>query len=190
MDLLSRDALYRELPSITTDRLLLRRLTPSDVAEIYEYCSDPQVAHYMRWDPHDSPERSRAVVEDILARYARGAGAPWGIEHRADKKLIGTLMLGWPDNGDGWADVGYAIHRAYWNRGLMTEALREIVRFAFTRTSLNRVQAICEPENAGSCRALEKAGLLLEGTLRQWQFYKGRHRDLRMYAILRKDWRG
>ena len=190
MDLLSRDALYRELPSLETERLLLRKLAASDVADVYEYCSDPEVARFMRWDVHESPERSRVVVDDILARYERGAGGPWGIEHRGDRKLIGTVMLGWPDNGDGWADMGYAIHRAYWNRGLMTEALREVVRFAFTRTSLNRVQAICEPENVGSCRALEKTGLVLEGTLREWQFYKGKHRDLRMYAVLRREWRG
>jgi [ribosomal protein S5]-alanine N-acetyltransferase len=190
MDLMSRDALYRELPSLTTERLLLRKLTPADVADVYEYCSDPEVARFMRWDVHESPERTSAVVEDILARYERGTGGPWGIEHRGDRKLIGTLMLGWPNNGDGWADLGYAIHRAYWNRGLMTEALREVIRFAFTRTELNRVQAICEPENVGSCRALEKVGLTLEGTLREWQFYKGRHRDLRMYAALRREWTG
>lgn len=182
--------MYRDLPALETDRLVLRRLREADADDVFECCSDPLVARFMRWEPHATRERRRAVVGETLEQYRRGSGGPWGTEHKPDGKLIGTVFLGWPPDGHGCADLGYAMHRGYRNRGPMTQVLRGIVRSAFAATDLNRVQALCEPEIAGSWRALEQAGLTLEGTRREWQFSKGRHRDLRLYAVLRRDWNG
>ena len=70
----------------------------------------------------------------------------------------------------------------------MTEAVRVVIRYGFEVLALNRIQARCKVENVGSWRVMEKAGMTLEGTLREFTLSKGRHLDLRMYAIRRREW--
>jgi ribosomal-protein-alanine N-acetyltransferase len=78
--------------------------------------------------------------------------------------------------------------RRLWNQGLMTEAVREIVRFGFERMNLNRIEARCKIANVGSARVMEKVGLSFEGVLREHQYAKGVFEDLKLYSILRSEW--
>ena len=80
--------------------------------------------------------------------------------------------------------------RAYWNRGLMTEALRAVLDFGFREMHLNRIQGCCVVENIGSARVMEKAGMQLEGIRRQYEVADepDTYLDIQMHAILRRDW--
>ena len=88
------------------------------------------------------------------------------------------------------AEVGYSLSRAYWNRGLMTEALREMLRFCFDTLCLNRVEAQYETDNPASGAVMRHAGMRREGLLRQRIYNKGRYVDVELYAILRSDYDG
>lgn len=88
------------------------------------------------------------------------------------------------------AEVGFVLSREYWGRGLMSEAVRAILRFGFERMNLNRIEARCIAENAASARVMEKAGMVYEGTLRQREYIKGAYRDIKLYAILKKGFPG
>jgi ribosomal-protein-alanine N-acetyltransferase len=81
--------------------------------------------------------------------------------------------------------MGYTISRAYWGQGYATEAVRELVRFAFEEMGLVRLEALCLPGNQASVRVLEKAGMQFEGLLHGYQTWKGMPADLCMYAIVR-----
>lgn len=70
----------------------------------------------------------------------------------------------------------------------MTEAFGEVLRFAFQRLGINRVEARCSPENIGSYRVMEKCGMRYEGLLRQHDKPKGKFQDRKLYAILREEW--
>ena len=85
-------------------------------------------------------------------------------------------------------EIGYALARKYWGQGLMTEAVRAMLDYGFNTLHLNRIEARCDVENAGSWRVMEKVGMKFEGVLRQNIMLHGRARDARMYAILREDW--
>ena len=87
------------------------------------------------------------------------------------------------------AELGYVLSRKLWGRGLMPEAVRAVVRFGFGRMELNRIEARCIIENAASARVMEKAGMTCEGTLREREFIKGAYRDMRLYSILRREYR-
>ncbi len=71
----------------------------------------------------------------------------------------------------------------------MPEAVRAVIRFGFGRMGLNRVQARCIAENVASARVMEKAGMAYEGTLRESEFIKGAYRDMKLYSILRREYR-
>lgn len=146
------------------------------------------MARNTSWQPHASVDESRAVIGRWLQRYRAGQVAPCAVEVAAQGKFIGTCgFLSW-SIPQARAEIGYAISRHYWNRGLVTEAVREVLRFGFEVMRLNRIQTTCEPANAASARVLEKVGMAYEGTLREYTFDKGAFHDLRIYALLRREW--
>jgi ribosomal-protein-alanine N-acetyltransferase len=67
--------------------------------------------------------------------------------------------------------------------------VRAMIAFGFEKMDLNRVEARCVAENTASARVMEKAGMTYEGTLRQREFLKGAYRDMKLYAILRGEYR-
>ena len=88
------------------------------------------------------------------------------------------------------AELGYVLSREHWGKGLMPEAVRAVMAFGFEKLSLNRIQARCIAENLASARVMEKAGMTFEGTLRESEFIKGAYRDIKLYSILRREYRG
>ncbi len=179
---------FGDLPALRTQRLILRQASEQDVDDLFESASDPEVARYTSWEPHASPEVSRAVIGRWLQRYREGQVAPWAMEVAAEGKFIGTCgFLSWSIS-QARAEIGYAISRHSWNQGLVTEAVWEVLRFGFEAMRLNRIQATCEPGNTASARVLEKVGMSYEGTLCEYAYDKGAFHDLRMYAVLRREW--
>lgn len=84
--------------------------------------------------------------------------------------------------------IGYCLNKAYWDRGYGTEATRALIEFGFARLALHRIFALCDPSNIGSNRVLEKAGMTLEGHLREDFPVKGKWHDTMIYAILECEW--
>lgn len=180
--------IFGNLPELETPRLRLRKLVPSDAEDLFAYAADPEVVRYTSWEPHRSIENSHAFLVSVIAAYEAGDVANWGIEHRAERRLIGTCGYIWWNISNASAEIGYALSRAYWNQGLMTEAAQAVVDFGFREMGLNRIEARCEVPNVGSARVMEKVGMRYEGTLRQVVFAKGQFRDLKLYAVLRQEW--
>jgi [ribosomal protein S5]-alanine N-acetyltransferase len=178
-----------ELPDLETDRLILRKLSIGDAHDIFAYASDPQVAQHTAWFAHTSLDDSRSFVEMIVERYGNGEAHDWtwGIALKESSQLIGTFFIAWSPRHKS-AEIGYALGRAWWSKGLMTEAVREVIKFGFERMGLNRIEALCLPENLGSAWVMEKAGMSYEGTLRAWRTIKGEPADLKMYSILRREY--
>ncbi len=85
-------------------------------------------------------------------------------------------------------EVGYALSKDFWNKGYITEAFREVIRFGFERMRLNRVEATCKIPNTASERVMVKCGLEYEGIMRKKLFAKGSYHDLKLYSLLLEDW--
>ncbi|MGL5062388.1 MAG: GNAT family N-acetyltransferase, partial [Microcoleus sp.] len=78
------------LPTLETERLLLRKIVFNDVAEIFEYASDSKVSEYTMWSTHESIEDTKFFVKSLIKMYKRRELVDWGIVHKADGKCIGT----------------------------------------------------------------------------------------------------
>ncbi len=182
--------ILQDLPALETDRLILRKMTPDDAEAVFAYASDPEVTRYTAWDTHRTIEDSRAFLELVLGKYRSGGEPDWGVVYKGDHRFVGTCgFVNW-EAGHARAELGYVISRGYWGRGLMPEAVRTIIAFGFERMNLNRIEARCIAENAASARVMEKAGMAYEGTLRQREFIKGVYRDMKIYSILKSEFRG
>jgi [ribosomal protein S5]-alanine N-acetyltransferase len=175
------------LPTIETERLLLRKITLNDANDMFEYTSDPQVSEFTTWSTHSSIEDSKYFLKTLVKMYKRRELVDWGIVHKAEKKFIGTCgFVEWRMTHSR-AEIGYALSRRYWGEGYMSEAVSAVIDFGFREMQLNKILARCEVNNIASARVMEKVGMKLEGILRQQLFVKGRYWDLKAYSILREE---
>ena len=180
----------KDLPTLETERLILRKMVLNDAEAVFAYASNSEVSRYTLWETHRSIEDSRAFLEFATQKYENGGEPDWGIVYRGNGWLVGACgLVNW-EAEHARAEVGFVLSREYWGRGLMSEAVRAILRFGFERMNLNRIEARCIAENAASARVMEKAGMVYEGTLRQREYIKGTYRDIKLYAILKKGFPG
>ncbi len=176
--------LFTPFPVLSTPRLILRDLRPTDLNDLHEYASDPQIDHYTPWEHYKSFDEARENLNEFLEEYEKDGFGAWGIEHRADKKLIGIINTSIPHRAHRRVEMGYTIARAYWGQGYATEAVQALIQFGFEKMDLVRIEAVLLPENLASARVLEKSGMQFEGVLRAYQVWRNKPCDLRMYSII------
>ena len=150
------DEVLKDLPTLETERLILRKMTLDDAEAVFAYASDSRVSRYTLWEAHRYIEDSRAFLELEVSKRESGGEPYWGIVYKGDHRLVGTCgIISWePQHAR--AEIGYALSREYWGRGLMPEAARAMIRFGFERMSLNRIEARCIAENAASTRVMSR----------------------------------
>ncbi len=175
-------------PTLETKRLILRKITVNDAQDIFEYASDKEIDRYLAWDYHKSIDDSNKYIEEVLKKYSDDLPGGWGIVHKQENKLIGTCGYLFINQNNKFADIGYALSRKYWNKGIVTEAVEEVIRHSFERLNVNRIQIHSVVKNIASSRVAEKVGMKFEGILRERFIMKGRFVDTKIYSILKKEW--
>ncbi|MGI5884328.1 MAG: GNAT family N-acetyltransferase [Candidatus Spyradocola sp.] len=181
---------YDVFSPMETPRLRIRKLGIGDAEDVFAFSRNPEVSRYVLWDTHRSIADSRSMVRSALRAYRTGEAASLAIELRETRRVIGTIGFVWIDDEHNCGEIGYSLAQEYWGQGLMTEALRAMLRFAFTTLHLNRVEAMYDVRNRASGRVMEKCGLRREGLLREKLYNKGEYVDVEIWAILARDWHG
>ena len=179
---------------LETERLLLRRFTESDVANLHELDGDPEV---MRFINGGRPVSRDVIRNEILPRFLRayerfeGFGV-WAAIERSTGQFVGWFEF-YPrkDAGPEEVELGYRLRRSAWGKGYATEGSRALIRKGFTELGVQRVVAETMAVNAASRRVMEKAGLKYVRTFHQeWQerIEGDEHGDVE-YALAKVDWR-
>jgi ribosomal-protein-alanine N-acetyltransferase len=175
-------------PILETKRLILRRITINDAQDIFEYASDKEIDKYVLWDYHKSIDDTNKYIEDVLKKYSDNLPSGWGIVHKQKNKLIGTCGYLIINENHKFAEIGYVLSRKYWNKGVVTEAVEEVIRHSFEILNMNRIQICSAVNNIASSRVAEKVGMKFEGILRERFIMKGRYVDVKIYSLLKKEW--
>lgn len=177
-----------DFPFLETERLLLRELTASDAPDLFGIYSDVQVMRWFGSDPLTSTEDAHKLIE-VFAGWQRLAnpGARWGMQRKADGRLVGTCgLFKWNRTWKTCA-VGYELASFAQGQGFMHEALSTVLDWGFKNMDLHRVDAQVHPENLPSIKLLLKLGFVHEGLLREAGFWGGQHHDLGQFGLLRRD---
>ncbi len=182
----TRHDLY-DIPTLTTERLLLRPLCLADAEDVYAYACDPEVSRTTTWPPHQSIDETREYIDWAFHRYALGTPEPFGIVLRETGRVIGACGLS-PTWAHQRGEISYVLARPWWSRGLTTEAVRAVLGYGFEVLELNRIEARCMVENLASERVMQKVGMSFEGVLREREVCKGELISLKLYAMLRREW--
>jgi len=149
-----------------TERPLARPAVSADADVLFEqYASDAVVAKFMTWRPHRSIDETVEFLRRCERAWSEGTAFPWCLWLKGTGGLAGLLEIRVCGSS---VDLGYALVRHRWRQGLMTEALRPIVRWALDQSQIYRIWATCDIENLASARVLERVGMEREGVLRRW----------------------
>lgn len=180
---------FGEFPTLTTRRLILRELALDDAPGVFAIRGDYQVTRYNTGPAYAHVDQARRLIQSIRDGYVRGDELRWGIALKGeDRRVIGMVGFNYWHRTDRRASIGYDLARAHWRQGIMSEALRVVIDFGFTRMNLNRIEADCTVENEASTRLLLHLGFQPEGIQREQYFEEGRFWDLRLFALLRREY--
>ncbi|MGZ3789887.1 MAG: GNAT family N-acetyltransferase [Bacteriovorax sp.] len=177
--------------TVETKRLVLRLLKESDVNDIYAYCSNPNVARYVTWEAHQTLKDSMKLIEHAKTCYEKGWPEPIAIVLKDDpeKKVIGTVGMFVVSAKNRTFELAYALDELHWGKGILVEASRALIDHAFKHFSLDRLQCRCFAENVQSSRVMEKLGMTFEGIARSSMYKNNKSYDLKVYSLLKSEWR-
>lgn len=169
---------------IQTERLILRRYRQSDLQDLHEYLSDPEVVKFEPYLPMTMEQAQenlawRISTDEMIAMELKDTG-----------KMIGNVYLGKRDFDT--MEIGYVMNRAYWGKGYAAESCNALIDQAFAN-GIHRIYAECDPKNTASWRLLERLGFRQEAHLRRnvyfWTDADGKPiwKDTFVYALLNSE---
>jgi ribosomal-protein-alanine N-acetyltransferase len=179
-------------PILETERLVLRPYEESDAPLIFPLASNPNSTRFTLWEHHKSLDDSDTFTRDYArSRYAEGVPDPLAVCLKEDpeRKPIGSVGCFWASAPNRCMELGYWLAEPYWGRGLIVEACRALVGYAFESLQPKRMQARVIAGNDASVRVLEKLGFRAEGVLRAALLRRGKFEDVHIFAMLREEWR-
>jgi len=177
---------------LRTPRLVLRPVEAADSGALYPYVSDPELPRFMSWEAHRDPSETEAWIAVAQEGQARGTDLTWAITFQGP--LVG--MIGLHDitrQFRAWrvdrAELGFWMAPAFQNRGFVTEASREVVRFGFEALKLHKIIVGCVAENVRSRRVIDKIGFRLIGEQKEHFFRYSRWWSHLAYEMCVDEWR-
>lgn len=182
------DAAFTHFHSLTTDRLHLRQLQPTDAEAIFAIRSDRKVTEPFGQEPHQSLEDTQTLMQRRQTLYEQRKAISWYITLKGEDIVIGSCMFFQFDPDFQCAETGYELHRAHWRQGITAEAMSAVLTYGFTELGLHRIEANVGAENTASRNLLLKLGFTHEGILRQRYFFQGRFDDQHCFGLLKDEW--
>lgn len=173
---------------LKTPRLILRPWRESDADDLYEYAKDFRVGPAAGWPAHASREESLEAIRTVFPQET----CTFAIELRSSGHVVGTVAftgrkrseLGGPAE-----EIGYVLSPAHWGRGLMSEAVREMLRYGFEELGLAVIWCGHYDFNDRSRRVVEKCGFRYQFTEKVWVAKLAEERVELHYALTREEWR-
>ena len=176
------------------ERVTLRLLHEGDAPALFSLIDGSRefLARHLPWPAEctcvDDVE-SRIDSWEIQAQMANGAC--WGIFAKGagslNSELAGVIILGWIQAQHRSATVSYWLGETFTGCGLATDALKLLLRFAFDRLGLNRLEISASVTNAKSAAVATRAGFTPEGTCREYEFINGKFVDHVRFSLLARD---
>lgn len=148
---------------LETPRLLLRRLVPDDLDALYVLYRDPETRRYFP-EGTLTYDETREELEWFLHGHPRHPELGlWATVYKPEQRFIGRCgLLPWTIDDRAEVEVAYLIDRAYWGRGLGTEAARAVMEHGFAHLHLPRLIALIDRDNTASIRVATAIGMAFE----------------------------
>lgn len=140
---------------IETERLILRPMTVEDAEQVFVWCSDPEVNHFMPYPLYTDVEKVREWIASI-----KEESNEFGFELKKTGILIGSGSIS-PSREEGVYEFGYNLRRDYWGKGYATEAAKAMIAWAHDTLGIKEFSATHALANTASGNVIRKCGLTL-----------------------------
>jgi len=148
-------------PNLSTERLQLRQLLPTDAPEIFILRSDELVNKYIERPKANSIEDANQFITKIL-NATGDQSVYWAISLKGDQRLIGTICMWNMSKDRRSAEIGYELLPGYHGKGLMQEAIETVIQYGFQNLNLQLLKAELYPANIKSVKLLEKNKFIID----------------------------
>ena len=179
--------MLKEFPVIESEKIRLRKLKLEDANELLKYYSNENVYRYLDWNGPETLEKSYDIIKIWNKGYIDGWIIRFAIADKVTDKIIGTIFLNEFEGKR--AEIGYELSESYWSKGIMSEAIYEILSFGFNQLGLVRIQAFVCEENIASRNLLKKFNFKEEGYLRKFECHAVTRecKDMYIYGLLNTE---
>ena len=179
--------------TLDTDRLIIRDNIPGDLHDLYELTTDTHAMRFMKSTKIKTRSEARKNLKASIRESKRQDREKYyfAIIDKATDEYIGAIGYVVETNGDSIGKVvelGYFIKEKHWNRGYVTEAGQAVIRYAFEKDNVQKIEASCLEENKASERIMIKLGLRKEGLLLKHQLHEGQLKNRLLYGIIKEEW--
>jgi ribosomal-protein-alanine N-acetyltransferase len=178
---------FKDPPELFTERILLRRIVPSDAYDMNVYASREDVTRFLTWSPHAALEETHEYIEYLQGRYAAGQFYDWGIQFRPDGRFIGTCGFTSINLTQNKAEVGYVLSPFYWGRRIMPEVLRMVICFGFEQFGFDKIEARYIEGNDRSAGVMKSCGMKYESTLYRGLLVRNEYRTVHTFSVTREE---
>ena len=162
---------------IETDRIIIRKFKQSDLNDLHIILSNPTVMRYSVHGPY-TLEQTETLLTETISNYQKQFYGIYAVELKETKRVIGFFGLSLQKiNNEEDIELGYRFAEEFWGNGFATEGAIACINYAFTNLNLKRIISIIDPQNMGSVRVAEKAGLVSEYETNYHDFF------VHVYAI-------
>ena len=176
------------LPTLRGASVTLRALHDADVDDLHAAFSDPEVMRYWDVPLMESVSDTLRFLADIRDGFRSRTLFQWGID-AGTGHIVGTCTLLNIDTTHRRGEIGFALARPHWGKGLASDAVATLIGFCFRELALRRIEADVDPRNERSQRLLERQGFVREGYLRERYRARGETQDAIVFGLLRREWR-
>ena len=175
---------FSPFPILETERLILRRVLPSDVKEMFELRSNPETMKYIPRPLLTNHEEALAHIQMMEDKIETNEGINWAITLKGDDKMLGVIGHYRIKPEHYRAEVGYMILPKYHGKGITTEAVQCVVDYGFNTMQLHSIEGVIDPENEASQRVLQKCGFVKEAHFKENEYFDGKFIDAVVYSKL------
>jgi len=149
-------------PTLTTQRLRLRRLAQQDKQEIFSLRSDEQVNRHLDRQRANSIEDAEIFIDKINTIIEKNESVYWAVCLKENPRLIGTICYFNLSSESSTAEIGYELHPFYHGKGIMQEAISIVIQYGFEVMQLKKIFACPSEDNLSSIKLLERNGFKLD----------------------------
>ena len=148
--------------TLETNRLQLRKPNKKDAPQIFYLRSNDTVNQYILRAKQKDINEAITFISARNEDVENGKIYYWAITLKGSQELIGSICL-WNFSEDKTiSEIGYDLHPDYFQKGIMTEAIQEVINFGFNKLHLKSIEAFTHKENKNSVKLLEKSGFIYD----------------------------
>jgi [ribosomal protein S5]-alanine N-acetyltransferase len=169
------------------DNYCIRDFSPIDVIPLVKYANNYAVSRFLR-DAFPHPYTQEDAVRWINFVTQDSLNLAFAIAD--ENELIGGIgAIPNQDVNRFTSEIGYWLAEPFWNKGLMTKAVRTFCGYLFANYNFNHLTASIYEGNDASMKVVKKVGFILEGVLRKNVFKENKYLDQYIYGLLKEDFK-